>query len=280
MIKSNRLLIKYIQIKFLFLAKISKKITARKAFLLFCTPFFKGTPANIVLPEIAEPLVFVLNGLTIRGFQWNNGGREKVLILHGFSSNITNFYHFVTPLVSKNFEVLAFDAPAHGASDGKYINAVLYADMIKKIAELYGPIHNYISHSFGGLAVCLALEALPAKEKTRVVLIAPATETTTAANGAFRLLKLNDNGVRKEFDKLIFNIGGRPIEWYSIKRAIRNIKASILWIHDEDDDVTPLADARKAIENYPGLNFIVTKGLGHRKIYRDPEIVKTILSFL
>ncbi len=281
MIKTNRLLIKYIRTKFLFLSKISKKIAARKAFKLFCTPFFKGSTQKSIVPGTAEPLQFELDGLAVRGFRWNKGGKEQVLILHGFSSSISNFYHYVLPLIENGFEVLAFDAPAHGASEGKQINAVVYANMIKKVNQLYGPIQNYISHSFGGLAICLALEDLPHHETTKVVLIAPATETITAVNGAFKLLRLNDPDVRKEFDKLIFKISGKPTEWYSIKRALKNIKAKVLWIHDKNDDITPLKDAKNALSDNPSnVKFIVTSGLGHRKIYWDPEIVRTVISFL
>ena len=177
--------------------------------------------------------------------------------------------------------MLAFDAPAHGNSEGTHINAVVYADMIKKIVELYGPIKNFISHSFGGLAVCLALEELAVDGNTKIVLIAPATETNTAVDQAFKLLKLSDPLVRKEFDKLIFKISGKPIEWYSIKRALKNITAKILWIHDADDDVTPLADANNALSDKPpNVEFIVTNGLGHRKIYRDQETMRSVISFL
>lgn len=280
MVKSNRLIIKYIRFKFFILCKISKKIAAKKAFMLFCTPFNNSTTTPIAFPDNAESLEFDLDGILIRGFRWNKGGKEVVHILHGFSSSISNFYHFIPPLIEKNFEIVAFDAPAHGKSEGTHINAVIYANMIKKITDLYGPVQNYITHSFGGLAVCLALENIPHGELTKVVLISPATETTTAVEGAFKLLNIHDPGVRRAFDDLIFRISGKPTEWYSIKRALKNMSANILWIHDERDDITPIKDARNALSDHPAnVSFCITQGLGHRKIYRDPEIIKKVISF-
>jgi len=62
---------------------------------------------------------------------------------------------------------------------------------------------------------------------------------------------------------------------------VKNIKAGILWAHDEEDSVTPLADALKVKEkNYPNVKFVITKGLGHTQIYRDEKIIKTIVDFL
>jgi predicted subunit of tRNA(5-methylaminomethyl-2-thiouridylate) methyltransferase len=113
------------------------------------------------------------------------------------------------------------------------------------------------------------------------VLIAPATETSTAVDGAFTMLKIKNNLVRKEFDKIIFEKSGYPTEWFSIKRAMKNIKAAVLWIHDESDDITPLADALKVkSEQFSNIRFIITKGLGHKKIYRDNDIKNEVINFL
>jgi len=55
----------------------------------------------------------------------------------------------------------------------------------------------------------------------------------------------------------------------------------VLWIHDEDDHVTPLSDALKVKEDGPSnIRFMVTKGLGHQKIYRDAEVKKAVTTFL
>ena len=67
----------------------------------------------------------------------------------------------LTPLIKKGYEVLAFDAPAHGESTGKTINAVVYKDLVLIFGSSYGPIDSFVTHSFGGLALVLALEEIP-----------------------------------------------------------------------------------------------------------------------
>ena len=93
-------------------------------------------------------------------------------------------------------------------------------------------------------------------------------------------MKLNGE-VRKEFDDMIFRLRNKPPGWYSASRAIENIKAKVLWCHDEDDELTPWADAKKVMDNkHYNIEFIVTKGLGHRRIYRDNKVFKAIIEFL
>jgi pimeloyl-ACP methyl ester carboxylesterase len=203
------------------------------------------------------------------------------LILHGFGSAAHNFHNYIAPLIIKDYEVIAFDAPAHGNSEGDRINAVQYSEMIEKVDELFGPINGYIAHSFAGIALSLAMEKSNHQEDTRIVFIAPATETTTAIEGAFKMLKINNTQVRDLFHKIIFEKSGHPTEWFSIKRAMNNIKATVLWIHDELDDITPLDDALKVKSaNFPNIRFLITNGLGHKKIYRDNNIKNEVIDFL
>jgi pimeloyl-ACP methyl ester carboxylesterase len=182
--------------------------------------------------------------------------------------------------VKKGYEVLSFDAPAHGNSEGKSTNALEYAEMIQKVNELYGPVTGYIAHSFGGIGLSLAMEKMPHDTNTKIVFIAPATETTSAIDGALTMLHIKDAAIRKAFDDIIMEKSGHPTEWFSVRRAVKNISADILWIHDEDDDITPLSDALKVKDdNHNNIQFIITKGLGHRKIYHDAAVKKAVANF-
>ncbi|RYF87583.1 MAG: alpha/beta hydrolase [Chitinophagaceae bacterium] len=263
------------------LSAISRRRSGEEAFRLFCTPLmrYKGKEAEVFLK--GEKLQFNLNGLQVKGYRCNGPQTKKVLLLHGFSSTCHKFDKYALSLIEKGYEVLAFDAPAHGSSEGNTVNAVDYSNMIKKVAELYGPIDAFVSHSFGGIAVSLALEEISHGPETKVVLIAPATETSTAIDGAFAMLGITSNRIRESMEEVIFKISGKKADWFSVRRALKNIQASVLWVHDEDDLITPLADAIKAKEDQlPHVQFHITKGLGHQKIYRDAGVKAKILQFL
>ena len=277
----QKLGLSYIRTKFKLLSFVSKRQTAAAAFKLFCTPILKSPDRNPAIFVSAEVVNFSLNGLNVQGYRWNKEKDHKILILHGFGSAAHNFYSYISIMVDKGYQVLAFDAPAHGNSKGKTINAMEYSQMIEKVIELYGPVNGFLAHSFGGIALSLAMEKTSHDENTKIVFIAPATETTTAIDSAFEMLHIKDKSVRAAFEKIIFDRGGKSTEWYSIKRAMKNITATILWIHDEDDDITPLKDALKVKEKgFPNIEFVITKGLGHRKIYRDITVQNKIAAFL
>ena len=278
----QRLAVFYIRTKFKLLSTISKRKAAAAAFQLFCTPQSRNRKELPPVFKEAEQLQFHLDQETISGYRWNHGteGKKKALILHGFESSVVNFERYVTPLVEKGYEVLAFDAPAHGRSSGHTINVLTYKKMIRHICTVYGPINAFIAHSFGGLSLSLALEELPRDESQKVVLIAPAAETTTAIDNFFRLLKL-DEEVRTEFDALIQRMGGHPPGWYSVARAARQLKAQVLFLQDKEDMQTHLNDVEPIMkENHPNFRFVISEGLGHSRIYRDNGSIKTIMEFL
>ncbi|MBL0146563.1 MAG: alpha/beta hydrolase [Chitinophagaceae bacterium] len=229
----------------------------------------------------AQPISLHVGNKTIKGYVWNGNETKTLLLLHGFSSAAYKFERYAGAAVKKGYRVIAFDAPAHGLSDGKTTHAVEYSQAIAAIIQQMGTVHAFIAHSFGGIALSLAMENLPHTHQTKIVFIAPATETSTAINKAFELLKIKNAAVQKEMNNIIFEMSGNPTEWFSIRRAVKNIQAQILWIHDEDDDITPLSDALKVKEdNHTNINFVITKGLGHQRIYHDAEVKKTILNFL
>lgn len=277
---AQQIAINYFRAKLNLIGVISKKKAARQAFELFTTPFRRSNKKYPRIFNRAEKLEFDLDGSMIRGFRFNHPASHKILIVHGFESSARNFDRYIGPLVRKGYEILAFDGPAHGRSDGKRITIPQYRKMLEEACNRYGPINGFLAHSFGGLALAHLLEGLPHDEQTKVVWVAPAAETVTAIDSFFRFLDLGDD-IRKEFDQYILEKSGHPPDYFSIKRTLPAIKAKVLWIHDEEDEITPLADAQKVKElGSPQIQFHFTKGLGHRRIYKENKIVKMIVDFL
>jgi len=135
-----------------------------------------------------------------------------------------------------------------------------------------------MAHSVGALAASVAAEELPDLQK--LVLIAPATETTTATDNFVSFLQLGAT-MKKDLIQYIEKFADKPISYFSVTRAVENIAAKIYWLHDEDDFICPLKDVQPAIAKHlPHIHFSISKGLGHNKIYRDNSVAKSIVSFL
>lgn len=276
----TRLLLLYLRTKFKILSALSKKKAAEAAFTLFCTPPGRHSPPLPELFQKAEPVQFNFDDLPIRGFFWKSSGKGLVLIVHGFQSSSINFEAQISSLLQAGHHVMAFDAPAHGASGGRLINALLYSDFLVDCEKRFGPFDAVIAHSLGGLAIGLALEKWPVSALPALVLIAPAVETSTALDQHFALLRIRDQRVRQAFEDVIVDRGGHEAEWFSLRRLLTQFSTEVLWFHDEDDSITPIKDAERVWEmSLPFIEVVRTKGLGHRRIYRDPSVIKRATEF-
>lgn len=277
---AQKILIEIIRARLNIIGVFSSKWAAKAAFKIFSTPYYRSRKPAPAIFQQAEELCFMMNGKKIFGYRWNRPSEKRLLILHGFESTCKNFDKYISKSIRMGYEVYAFDAPAHGKSEGKRILLPNYVEMIGLIEQTFGKMNAYLAHSFGGLAITHYLENIPQNEEHKLVLIAPATETQTAIDVFFAFMQLNKN-IRKEFDQLIFERSGVWPSHYSIKRALENISCRILWIHDYDDDITPIKDMQSIVEKkYPNVEFMFTKGLGHRRIYRDNQVKKAVYQFL
>lgn len=277
---AQKLALNYLRAKLNFTSVFSKRKAAEMAFDIFATPFKRSKKKDPPIFEKAERLFVQVDGKRVAVYRWNAGAGKKVMICHGFESASRNFDRYISPLIKKGYEVIAADAPAHGSSEGNQITLPVYVKTLAIVNEEFGPVHSFMAHSFGGLAVTHYLEQIIHDDQYRVALIAPATETTTAIKSLFKILELDDK-VQEQFEALIIEKGGVASSYYSIPRALNQIKAHILWIHDEEDDVTPLKDVKPIIKKAPAnIEFMLTRGFGHRKIYRENKVVKKIIEFL
>lgn len=272
--------INYYKTKITTLALISPRKAAEYAFKIFCTPY-SGKPLR---PEPttfqeAEKISFQFEGLTLRGWHWQpkepNG--KKILINHGFDSFSYRFEKYIHPLLKAGFEVFAYDAPGHGISDGKTINALYYSQSMIEFNKTFGPLYGIMAHSIGGLAASLAAEHLPNLEK--LVLIAPAVETTTAINGFIKFLHLG-NDIKQALTDYIVDFSKQPISYFATSSAIQKFDTPTLWLHDTEDAICTFEDVKPVQAlNLPHVEFYITTGLGHSKIYREGKTVKTIINF-
>ncbi len=95
---------------------------------------------------------FANKELQFNGFKWGNG-QFKVLITHGWGSKAADFTEIITALKEVNdLEIIAFDAPGNGSSEGELSNLLLFSEAVKSIILKYGKPDFVIGHSLGAMA--------------------------------------------------------------------------------------------------------------------------------
>ena len=220
--------------------------------------------------------------LILRGFEWipSQPNGQSVLIMHGYASFSFKFEQYITPLLKNGFKVICFDAPGHGVSDGKYINALLYKQSIEKIIEYLGPIDHFIGHSLGGLTAALIAENIAQPEHHKFVLIAPATKTTTTFENFFQLMHFNSDQKRAFFEELQ-HFTHQPISYFEADRAIEQYIGPILWVHDQNDSICPYSDIEDFKNRAPSnIKYLITNNLGHNQIYKTQFVIDQIIAFI
>ncbi|HCL05544.1 MAG TPA: hypothetical protein DHW64_06085, partial [Chitinophagaceae bacterium] len=273
---AQRVVIGYYKTKLRTIAMVSPRKAAEQAFRVFCTPYSRGVKQKepVIFHKATKHSLF-FEGLHTKGFQWTpdepNG--QKVLIVHGFSSYSYKFEKYIQPLLKEGFDILAFDAPAHGLSEGKMINALIYMRFLQAVEQKFGPINGFIAHSLGGLATSLLIEQIDQSVNRKLVLIAPATETRSAVAGFYSMFRIKEP-VQTEFEQLIMEMTGKPTDHFSIKRVVQSVQLPILWVHDQGDRICPYNDTIPVQSmQLPHIQFRITEGLGHNKIYRDKQVI-------
>jgi pimeloyl-ACP methyl ester carboxylesterase len=63
-------------------------------------------------------------------------------------------------------------------------------------------------------------------------------------------------------------------------RLAASLGSHALVIHDRDDPELPASEGETLARAIPTAEFVVTEGLGHRRILRDPEVVEIAAGFV
>src|SRR5262249_8203174 len=87
---------------------------------------------------------------------WHWGSGARVLLVHGWGGHAGRLSAFVAPLLEAGFGVVAFDAPAHGISEGSFASLPDFIRSVELVAGVVAPV-ALVGHSMGAAACALAV---------------------------------------------------------------------------------------------------------------------------
>ena len=253
---------------------VAPGIAARWAETLFCTPPRRRDGDE---PFIAtgSPFGIASQGQQLSGWSWGRG--PTVVLVHGWGSRASRLSALAAAIVEAGFRVVAYDAPAHGESTGRFASLPEFARALADVAEAVSPIHGLVGHSLGGAAVAMAMRH--GLEARRVVLIAPPADVRIFSDLFARSLAISPR-VQEVMHR---NLERRlRIVWddLHIPTVVRELPAAALVIHDRDDADVPFAHGQEIVDAWAGSRLESTSGLGHRALVRDPAVIGWAVDFL
>ncbi|MBL0013316.1 MAG: alpha/beta hydrolase [Flavobacterium sp.] len=261
-----------------FLSFISTKLTVLFAARLFTSPIKHKIPKRelemdrnsrqetLTIPSIQKSIVAYHSGSSLK----------KILLVHGWSGRGTQLVKFAEAFQKLGYQIVSFDAPAHGKSQG---NTTLLPEFIASIIEIekhFGPFEAAVGHSLGGMALLNAVkDGLQIK---RLTIIGSGDIVKDIMDDFVKKLELHpkiSDMLRIHFEKK----SNRTMDSYSSFHAAAEITIPVLVIHDENDDEVPVSCAHHIHQNLKNGELMITQNLGHRKILGDAAVIQKTIQF-
>ena len=262
------------------LSKISPYLASRYAAWLFLKPFRYKLPAREKeLDDIMEherKMVPAINRdiVVYKNFNANSG--KRILLAHGWSGRGTQMPDIALALIQEGYEIISFDAPAHGRSSGKMSMMPYFIDSIKFLDKHYGPFHGAIGHSLGGMSLLRAVK--DGLDLQKLVIIGTANSVTHITREFAQNMQLGHKVakiMKSYFDKRF----GEDMDNLSGAFSAEDVNIPTLVIHDEDDVDVEISSAFEIKNSLKKGELFVTKDLGHRKILGNKKVINKITTF-
>jgi pimeloyl-ACP methyl ester carboxylesterase len=242
---------------------------------------------ELPVPDGGEPFEVESQGATIRGTSWAVSTASTtegvVYLMHGWGGRGSQFGALVEPLVAAGHRVVMFDAPAHGASrhglaGPRRTHGVEFAKALDAVFARFGPGEAVVAHSMGTISTYLALRYGWLGTR-RVVFVAPMVEFTSLLDQFQEVLGFGPR-TRRELERDIAEFVGVPVREFDARVQAAHVEPlPTLVITDRGDRQSPYAE----VVDFAGTidaPLITTEGLGHRKVLRDPAVIRAIVGFV
>jgi len=264
---------------FVLIQAFSISLAARLALLMFLKPPRRRVePADAPILALARRNTMRCGGDRFTVWTWDNAG-PCVVLLHGWGSHAARFADFVAPLRSAGYSVIGIDAPAHGTSPGRFSDLPRFRDSLAEVLRANEPIYAVIGHSLGGGAVLTVLAETADHHPKKICLFGVPSDMDYILESFAMMLGLKPPtlaNLRARF-RLKF---GRTTKSVSISAAAPSVRIPVLVVHDEDDNVAPIAHGAALAEAIPGAQMWRTRGFGHSGALRDPATIQRVIAFL
>ena len=212
-----------------------------------------------------------------------SGSGPAVYLLHGWGGWRGQLGAFVAPLVRAGYRVVAVEVPGHGDSHPGYGARsgamIVFGAALGAAIRHHGPAHAVVAHSIGGAAAAVAvLDGLPVR---RLVTIAAPTDPRAVVDIWTAMAGVGPR-VQARMPRLIERRVHAPLSQFDIVARAAECEdlPSALVIHDGQDKEVPFGHGARIAAAWPDARLHVTHGLGHRRILRDPDVIREVTGFV
>lgn len=211
-------------------------------------------------------------------YQWGEPAAPAVLLIHGWNGRGTQLGGFAATLNAAGLRAVAIDAPAHGRSPGDSTNIFEYAQAIQCMADSSGHVIGAIAHSFGTPACARAL--LQGMVLPRLVSISAPASAEFLLQRFAHSLAIPAVAITAMRLRIEHSFGIDIFARLATETMLAEQTLPGLIIHDQRDREVPSSHAERLQTAWRESQLLLTEGLGHQRILRDPDVIAAAVSFL
>jgi pimeloyl-ACP methyl ester carboxylesterase len=211
-------------------------------------------------------------------FTYSYGIGPKILFLHGFCSKGARWRRYTNQLVSRGFEVIIVDAPAHGNSKGLVLSIPDYVDIVAYLLNHHQNIHTIVSHSIGALAATFGLSKSKSKQDPCKLILMSSFSSLEQIMTRFSKLFEVDEQITDTVRKLSHTYLGNHISSFDMHSHLRNLNCKLLVISDKYDPLVPLVETFSIAQSLKTAEIFVTEHLGHG--LHSKEVESRVIEFI
>jgi len=219
---------------------------------------------------------FAMRKLTFNGFKWGDG-KHRVLLTHGWGSKASDWADVISALrILPDIQVIAFDAPGNGSSEGELSNLLLFAEAAKAIALAYGKPDVLIGHSLGAMANIKAAEELDYSPALLVGLtpLARLKENFEASMNLAEVHKPAQTAYLQSFEDLF----KKPAAYYNLNDRYTFDAGTNHWLaYDHQDAISPYTYPEEFLSTRPFIRTTAYDGAGHERILKSAEMIADLV---
>lgn len=263
-------------------SRVTPFIAIRVAEKLFTTPFHsKRRDIEHEMLESAERFIIPMgNNQRLAGYRWGKKTDPVILLVHGWTATATCFVNFIDPLLERGYQVISYDAIAHGETSGVSVSLTEWADTVVAVMENIGKVYCIMGHSLGAGAIVIASSLNLKTDK--IVLISPVSDISKVTDQFAKTLSIPKNIMEKThqyaWKKYYTSASKFGNNWDEVFDS--EFKVPSLIIHDINDKEIDISNARKLAKQWSWAEFVETKRLGHRRILLNPDVITRALNFI
>jgi pimeloyl-ACP methyl ester carboxylesterase len=260
----------------------SPRLASSVAFAAFFStrPRLKMHPRDVSTMRAATRERISVRGTRVVTYRWGYVG-PVVVLAHGWRGRASQFAPLVRSLVADGHRVVAFDAPAHGASRGSRTDVRDWVAALAALQERYGPFRAVIGHSFGGFAALTA--ARHGLQTDAVVTIASAGAPSAFLDEFSRMMSLDADtrhGMERLFLRRVGEDAASLVERYDAIAHPLEADVPLLIVHGTNDRQLPATESERLHDAHPDSRLLAVASAGHTRVLASPEVLAVVCAFV